>query len=321
MKRNLPSSPSTRAFANRSLRVIATAAISDALIRARRYVLLLRIAILAVGIVSVGVPAPTVGAAPGAVTHGQPNATLLGVAQRGAVLLAMDVEAGTSTVIGNTGLPPQSLALAITPDGTAAYTIAKTQDSTEAHLARIDLATGAETLVGSHPLGQTLYVMGMTFSPDGILYAAGDFDPTSPTFNSLFTIDRFTGLATRVGPFDGGSTTSAYIMSFTFDSDGNMYGASMMSLYTIDRTTGAATRVADFAGASTDPSKVMGIAFDENGKLYAADYIDLPDGGSTIYTVELESGVLTPVFNTGVAFVHNIAFMPSNDQLASTPER
>ncbi len=103
MKRNLPSSPSTRAFSNRSLRVIATAAISDALIRARRYVLLLRIAILAVGIVSVGVPASTVGAAPGAVTHGQPNATLLGVAQRGAVLLAIDVEAGTSTVIGNTG--------------------------------------------------------------------------------------------------------------------------------------------------------------------------------------------------------------------------
>jgi hypothetical protein len=276
--------------------------------------LALRIGVMAVAIGTIGAPAATVGAA--SATEHQ-NATLLATAQAGAVLLGMNVEEGSSRVIGSTGFPPQSLALAITPDGTVAYTIANAQNAAEAHLAKIDLATGSEALVGTQALEENLYIMGMTLSPDGILYAAGDFDPTSPTFNSLYTIDQTTGLASRVGSFDTGTAKSAYIMSFSFDPDGNMYGASMMSLYTIDRATGAATKVADFSGASTDSPKVMGIAFDGNGKLFAADYIDLPDGGSSIYTVDLQSGSMTPLFKTGIAFVHNIAFGPLRDD--STP--
>jgi DNA-binding beta-propeller fold protein YncE len=276
----------------------------------RRCVLLLRIASISVAIGMMATPAFPTGADSQELRQARGSSTLFGMAQRGTVLLVLDVNSGTSTVIGNTGFPPQSLALAITPDGATAYTIANTQDSTEAHLAKLDLATGAETLVGSHPLGQDLYIMGMTFSPDGTLYGAGDFDPTSPAFNSLYTIDVSTGLATRVGPFGGDPTKSAFIMSFSFDPGGTLYGASMMSLYTIDRTTGAAAKMTDFVGAVTDPPKIMGIAFDENGKLYAADYLDLPDGGSNIYLVDLETGLLTPAFKPGIAFVHNIAFGP-----------
>ena len=105
-------------------------------------------------------------------------------------------------------------------------------------------------------MGGNLSVMGLTFAPNGVLYAAGDADPSSPTFNSLYTIDLTTGLATRVGSFDVGSMRSNFIMSFTWDSDGNMYGASMMSLYRIHRhrTTNAATKVVDFVGSS----RVMG---------------------------------------------------------------
>jgi DNA-binding beta-propeller fold protein YncE len=280
---------------------------------AQRWGQFLRISAFAIVIGTIGAPASTVGANPAAAVRAHRSDVLFATAEAGAVLLGMDVDETTSTVIGSTGVAPQSLALAIARDGTTAYTIASAQNVAEAHLAKINLATGAETLVGTHPLETDLYVMGMTFSPDGILYAAGDFDPTSPTFNSLYTIDLETGLATRVGSFDTGATKSAYIMSFTFDPDGNMYGASMMSLYTIDRVTGSATRVTDFVGASTDPSKVMGIAFDGNGKLFAADYIDLPGGGSTIYTVDLQSGLMTPLFKTGIALIHNIAFGPSPD--------
>ena len=269
---------------------------------------------------TLGAPVSTLGAAPDASGHRPANATLFATARAGAVLLAMDVDEGTSTVIGNTGLPLQSVALALAPDGTAAYTVASTQNAAEAHLARIDLATGAGTPIGDQPLGQDLYIMGMTLSPDGMLYAAGDFDPASPTFNSLYTLDPTTGVPTRVGSFDVGSTKSAYIMSFTWDAEGNMYGASMMSLYMIDRATGSATKLVDFTGAATDPPKIMGIAFDENGDLYAADYVDLPEGGSTIYTVELQTGLLTPVFKTGVAFVHNIAFEPNHEAPTSPPE-
>jgi DNA-binding beta-propeller fold protein YncE len=264
---------------------------------------------------AIAVPAATLHAVPHARTDASGHATLLATARAGAVLLAVDLDKGTSTVIGNTGLPSPSLALAITPDGTAAYTIANTRDPAEAHLAKIDLATGAGTLVGSNPLAQDLYVMGMTFSPDGILYAAGDNNPASPTFNSLYSIDPTTGSATRLGSFNVGSTPSEYIMSFAVDAEGTMWGASMMSLYRIDSSSPAATKVVEFSGAATDPPKIMGIAIDRNREVYAADYIDLPSGGSTIYAVDLETGRLTPVVRTGTAFVHNIAFRPDHDEL------
>ena len=247
--------------------------------------------------------------------HREQDSTLFAMGQKGAVLLAIDVENRTTTAIGQTGSPVQSLALAITPDGTAAYTIAKAQSASEAQLAKIDLATGATTPVGQplrnsfhYPLPDGLYVMGMTFSPDGVLYAAGDFTTTSDTFNSLYTIDLTTGLATRVGPFGVGTSKSAFIMSFSFDPEGDMYGASMMSLYKIDRETGAATMVVDFAGAVTTPSKVMGIAFDRDGNLYVADYLPTD---SRIYAVDVETGQLTTLLTAG-PFVHNISFKPAN---------
>jgi WD40 repeat protein len=256
---------------------------------------------------TLGAPASHVAALPDAPADAPARQTLLATAQNGQVLLAIDVDRGTSAVIGNTGVPPASLALAISPDRTTAYTVATTQNPSEAHLAKIDLSTGAETLVGE-PIGQDLYIMGMIFSPDGTLYAAGGYDPDSPTFNSLYTVDVSTGLASRVGALGGGRTKSDFIMSFTFSPSGEMYGASMMSLYRIDRSTATGAKIADFVGAAKNPPQIMGIAFDKNGGLYAADHVDLPDGGSTIYALDPQTAEMTPLFNTGIAFIHNIAF-------------
>jgi hypothetical protein len=235
--------------------------------------------------------------------HARANATLFAMGEKGAELLRIDVEKGTIEVVGPTGVAPQSLALAIAPGWRSAYTVANTQDPALAQLAKIDLATGAETLVGSGALGQNLYVMGMTSSRNGVLYAAGDFTPTSPTFNSLYTIDKTTGLATRIGSFGVGSAMSAFIMSLSFDPSGRLFGASQHSIYRIDPTSGAATKVVDIVGAT----RVMGLAFDQQGKLFASDFIPLPTG-STIYTVDLATGQFTPLIHTGIAFVHNIAF-------------
>jgi hypothetical protein len=244
--------------------------------------------------------------------HDRDSSTLFATGRIGTVLLAIDVETGLTTEIGPTG-QPGSIALAITPDGRAAYTVAKFS-SLLAQLAKIDLATGAATLVGSSPMGGNLQVMGMTFSPDGVLYAAGDFTvgpPVSPTFNSLYTIDLTTGLATFVGSFGVGSTKSNFIMSFAWDSDGNMYGASMMSLYRIHRhrTTNAATKVVDFVGSS----RVMGIAVADD-RFYAADFVGPLPNVSKIYGVNLETGLLTPLFSTGIAFVHNIGFSSDHER-------
>lgn len=261
--------------------------------------------------------------------HDRDNSTLFatGAAATGnhRVLLAIDVERGTTTVIGPASpgsLASGSLALAITPDGTAAYTIAKSFNPAAAQLAKIDLATGAQTLVGS-PIGADLKIMGMTFSPDGVLYAAGDYTfgpPESPTFNSLYTIDLKTGSPTRVGSLGTGPNGTDFIMSFAVDSHGNMYGASMMALYRIHlpRTTDArggeaqsqeagqghealATKVVGFIGSS----QVMGIAIGEDGSFYAADYVP----ASKIYGLDVETGFLKPLF-TSTALVHNIAFSP-----------
>jgi hypothetical protein len=229
-------------------------------------------------------------------------------------LLAIDVKEGTTTVVGpaSGGLAPTSLALAITPHGTAAYTIAYSFSPTAAQLARIDLATGAQTLVGS-PIGADLKIMGMTFSPDGVLYAAGNFDTSSPTFNSLYRIDLTTGAPTRVGSLGTGPTPMDYIMSLVFDSHGNMYGASETALYKIHlpdaeggeaRAQALARKVVGFIGSSL----VMGIAIGENGNFYAADFVPAPTY-STIYRLSVETGFLAPLFNTGIANVHNIAFI------------
>jgi hypothetical protein len=242
-------------------------------------------------------------------THARANATLYAMGDTGVELLRIDVDKGTVEVVGPTGVAPQSLALAIAPGWRAAYTIAQTQDATQAHLAKIDLATGAETLVGSSPLGQNLFIMGMTSSRNGVLYAAGDFTPTSPTFNSLYSIDKSTGLATHIGSFGIGSTNLDFIMSLSFDPSGHLFGASQRSIYRIDPTTGAATKVVDIVGVPLmmGKTRVMGLAFDQQGKLFASDFKDLPTG-STIYAVDLATGQFTPLIHTGIALVHNIAF-------------
>jgi hypothetical protein len=248
------------------------------------------------------------GLAPTAVTNGHRT------------LLAIDVRRRTTTVIGAPGsLAPTSLALAITPDGAAGYSIAYSFNPAKAQLAKIDLATGAQTLVG-RPIGADLKIMGMTFSPDGVLFAAGDFATSSPTFNSLYTIDLTTGAPTRVGSLGTGPSPMDYIMSLVFDSHGNMYGASETALYRIhlpdakggdtrDREAGQAarslaTKVVGFIGSSL----VMGIAVAENGNFYVADFVPAPTD-STIYRLDVETGFLAPLFNTGIANVHNIAFI------------
>jgi DNA-binding beta-propeller fold protein YncE len=254
--------------------------------------------------------------------HNRDNSTLFATALATDLthreLLAIDVERRTTIVIGP--LAPASLALAITPDGTAAYTIANSFTPGAAQLAKIDLATGAQTLVGS-PIRAALdlKIMGMTFSPDGVLYAAGDDLASSPTFNSLYTIDLRTGAPTRVGPLGTGPDPNKdFVMSFVFDSHGNMYGASPTALYKIhlpnaeggnartqeggEGAQALATQVRRFIGSSA----VMGIAIDKDGNFYAADFV----ASSSIYRLDVETGSLTQLFNTGITKVHNIAFKP-----------
>jgi len=163
-------------------------------------------------------------------------------------------------------------------------------------LATIDPKTGHATLFGA-PV-EKLNVMALDVAPDGTLYAIGDANPASPTFNTLYTVDPKTGAFTAVGPT--ATPKSDFFMDLAFDGRGTMYGASMFGLYTIDRKTGTANKVASFVGGGG----VMGLSYNATqDKLYATDY---KDPTSDVYIVDVHTGFLTPVGTTGYPNAHGL---------------
>jgi DNA-binding beta-propeller fold protein YncE len=163
-------------------------------------------------------------------------------------------------------------------------------------LATIDPHTGQATMFGE-PVDK-MNVMALEFAPDGTLYAVGDANPASPTFNTLYTVDLKTGGLSAVGSTS--VPAPGFLMDLAFDAGGTMYGASMHSLFTIDRKTGTATKVVDFVGGSL----VMGLSFDKNhNRLYASDW-KAPN--STLYQVDMRTGFLTPVAPFGFPLAHGL---------------
>lgn len=226
---------------------------------------------------------------------------LYGTAAGGTELVAFNLQAGNVRIIGATGFPG-SLSLAFCRPGVRPYTITNMGNASLAQLATLDLGTGAATLVGS-PLGQNLMIMGMTCSPDGTLYAVGQTDVSNPDFNSLYTVDRETGLVSLVGSTDvvvPGGVYSGFFMALDFAPDGTLYGANTSALYTIDPSSGHATKVVDFSGVTM----VMGLAIGKDWNFYVSDYV----AQSSIWAVDVTTGEATAILNTGLAKVHNIAF-------------
>jgi DNA-binding beta-propeller fold protein YncE len=168
-------------------------------------------------------------------------------------------------------------------------------------LATIDPKTGHATMFGA-PV-EKLNVMALEFAPDGTLYAVGDANPASPTFNTLYTVDQKTGAFTAVG--STGAPAPNFFMDLAFDNRGTMYGASMFGLFTIDRKTGTATKVVDFVGGAV----VMGLGYNaRQDKLYATDY-KAPN--SALYVVDTQNGFLTPMAAIGYPLAHGlVALMP-----------
>ena len=203
----------------------------------------------------------------------QKPSLLYATAEAGTKLIAISLEARRVRVIGDTDFP-FSLALAPCPPGGVRYTITNTFDPNKAQLATLNLGTGAATLVGS-PLGQVLSIMGMTCSPDGTLYAIGQFNSTDPAFNSLYTVNRETGLASRIG--------STGVLD---PSDPSLYGANSAStLFRVNTATGEATKVVDLVhSASARPLVgVMGLAIDNDWNFYVSDFVPV----SSIYALDV----------------------------------
>jgi DNA-binding beta-propeller fold protein YncE len=163
-------------------------------------------------------------------------------------------------------------------------------------LATIDPKTGHATMFGA-PV-EKLNVMALEFAPDGTLYAVGDANPASPTFNTLYTVDRKTGAFTVVG--STGIPQPDFLMDLAFDARGTMYAASMFGLFTIDRRTGTGTKVAQFVGGGG----VMGLSYNaKQDKLYATDW---KTPKSALYVVDTKNGFLTPMADIGYPLSHGL---------------
>jgi DNA-binding beta-propeller fold protein YncE len=165
-------------------------------------------------------------------------------------------------------------------------------------LATIDADTGKVNTFGT--LVEGLMVMGLEFAPDGTLYAVGDANGASPTFNTLYTVDVKTGAFTPVG--STGVAAPGYFHDFAFDARGTMYGTTSQALYTIDPKTATASKVVDFVGGGG--FGVMGLSFNPAGdRLYATEF---KPGNSAFYVVNLTNGFLTPLAATGYPFAHGL---------------
>jgi len=143
----------------------------------------------------------------------------------------------------------------------------------------------------------------ITWPREGTLYAVGDSDYTNPDYNSLYAINRVTGQASWIGSTgvnDG--TGDDMFMALSFAPDGKLYGATPLALYTIDLTSGLATKVVYFS--ANVASNVMGMAIDADGNFYLAD----STSDSFVYALDSRTGVAAPILNTGLAYVHSIAF-------------
>jgi hypothetical protein len=184
-------------------------------------------------------------------------------------------------------------------------------------LATIDQKTGRANLFGVAVPG--LAVMAMAFARNGTLYAVGDCNPNSATFectpgsdlnyNSLYTVNRATGAFTRVG-----STGAAqFFMDLAFDDEGHMFGVTTTLnpsqvpaiVYRINPATGTATKIVDLVGSNS----VMGLAFGRNGQLYATDFAQNPG----LYLIDIETGVETAIATLPFGFSSGLELANPNE--------
>jgi hypothetical protein len=117
--------------------------------------------------------------------------------------------------------------MAFSPQGDLFVALSQSTTSIIDTLAKIDLTTGAYTVVG--PTGRT-DIQGLAFSPSGTLYTAG-------IAGGLYTLDPSTGAATVIGGGFSGDD-----QALEFDTDGTLFSA-RDNLRSVNPATGAATLI------------------------------------------------------------------------------
>jgi hypothetical protein len=175
-------------------------------------------------------------------------------------------------------------------------------DSLTFELFKVDVATGAETLVylAVPPDGaQSASWSGMTWDATTQTMYAVTLGGR-PTASSLVKIDPDTADAEFVGPISGvgdpnGGTA---IIDIAVDANGLMYGVDIVTdtLVAIDKTTGEASTIGSIG---FDANYIEGLDFDDTtNTLYFAAF-DMGLGQAEMYVLNTETGEGTPVGQIG----------------------
>jgi len=140
-----------------------------------------------------------------------------------ATIYTIDPATGAATAVGASGFR-QIDALAVAPSGTIYASVRPTDDADAGSaLATIDPATGAGALVaGNYGLG-TIGIVGLALSPAGVLYGSSSYE--DPAEQGLYTIDRVTGIATRIGRLRDalGLPLATHFTGLGFAPDGTLF--------------------------------------------------------------------------------------------------
>jgi DNA-binding beta-propeller fold protein YncE len=162
-------------------------------------------------------------------------------------------------------------------------------------LIRIDIATGAGTLIG--PFNTDTPMADLSFDPAGNLFGWSGFNGT----RGLYEIDVTTGEATFVGPNTGrGSFLDGN--GLAFDAAGNLFGgatddvADSAALFSVDPETAVSTFIANLLPLPGNPdASVSALAFDSAGTLFGTlqNFSGSPNSfDSFLVTIDPDTGAV-----------------------------
>ncbi|MBP0003068.1 MAG: S8 family serine peptidase, partial [Cyanobacteria bacterium SBC] len=229
------------------------------------------------------------------------KSTAFGVSWTGE-LTRINLETGVSESLGSTGFSNLN---SLTSDGQGKLLTIANVDSAVGEIIQIDPSDGTSRVVSTFNNnfgGVKASIRGLTRAADGSLYAIHDTSGGSIGDDALFRINPQTGTASEITILDRSS-----LQSLAMAPSGKLYSIDMRdgALIEIDPNTGTSKTI----GAKGGFLNVQGLAFDDNGVLYAT-------GQPNSYTVDLQTGALTPVPELGT--FRGLAFI-SEGQLTSAP--
>ena len=157
------------------------------------------------------------------------------------------------------------------------------------HLAKLDVASGNSTILGTLPTAIT----DIALSPTGTLYGV------DTTFN-LWQINPVNATGIDIG------TVGSFVNALTFSSDGTLYGAGNSKLFTINVTTAARTKVGTFANYTSSGD----LAFDQSGNLFLS--ATSGSGNDDLLRLNTHTGAATLVGSIGFDTVYGLAPGPND---------